>query len=41
MNNKRVSNPNPSSETDEYDRNYFIRLLLVFVIFTLMHLYTK
>lgn len=41
MNNERVDKPVTSSETDEYDKNYFIRLLLVFVIFALMHLYTK
>ena len=41
MNNKRVDKPVPSLETDEYDKSYFIRLLLIFVIFTLMHFSTK
>jgi len=41
MDHKRVNKPMPSSETDVYDKDYFLRLLLVFVIFTLMHLATK
>jgi hypothetical protein len=41
MKNERVDKSMTSSETDEYDRNYFMRLLLVFVIFVLMHLSTK
>ena len=41
MNNKRIDKPIPPLETDEYDKNYFIRLLLVIVIFTLMHFFTK
>ena len=39
MNNKRVDKPMLSLETDKYDKNYFIRLLLVFVIFALMHFF--
>lgn len=39
MNNKRIEKPMLSSETDEYDKNYFIRVLLVVVIFTLIQFY--
>jgi len=41
MKNESIDKSMTSSETDEYDRNYFMRLLLVFVIFVLMHLSTK
>lgn len=40
MNNKSVDKTTLSSETDVYDKNYFMRLLLVFVIFTSMHFFT-
>jgi len=36
MDHNRVNKPMPSSETDAYDKNYFIRVLLVVVIFTLI-----
>jgi len=41
MNNKNVDKPIQPIERDEYDINYFFRLLLVFVIFTLMHFFSK
>ena len=41
MNNKRVDKRTISSEKDEYDRDYFIRLLLIFVIFSIMHIFSK
>lgn len=41
MNNEKVDKPVSSSEIDKYDKDYFIRLLLVFVIFALMHISTK
>lgn len=39
MDHHRIDKPMPSSETDEYDKNYFIRVLLVVVIFTLIQFY--
>jgi len=41
MNNKKVDKPAQPIETDEYDINYFFKLLLVVVIFTLMHFFSK
>jgi len=41
MNNKRVNKPMQPTQTDEYDINYFLRVLLVVVIFTLMHFFAK
>lgn len=39
MDHHRIDKPMPSSQTDEYDKNYFIRVLLVAVIFTLIQFY--